>query len=221
MIPWTDLSRNIPWMNRIKKEFERGGSDKVQHEYHKIYQAFFDPHDEPTALLEIGLANYAPPVSNSNSLFIWPRLFPECRVYGADLQDDRLFNSTRSDHPGPAVPDDLDKSKLKAFQVDQASVESLANFDKQLGDVKFDIIIDDASHSFADSKRTFEVLLPRLAGFYFIEDVARVVRGQQQNIGDWHQYLKMFSLTLGYQIVDARPDDPNDQDSVIVVVWKI
>jgi hypothetical protein len=206
-------------MEKLKREFTKGGSDKVNHSYERVYQHFLDVSDEPDALLEIGLANYAPPASNS--LFIWPRLFPNCLVYGADLQDDRLFNSQRADHPGPPVPNDIDKNKLKAFQVDQASVESLANFDKALEDAKFDIIIDDASHSFADSKRTFEVLLPRLTGFYFIEDIARVVRPPQQNIGDWHDYLKMFSLTLGYQIVDARPEDPTDQDSVIVVIWKL
>jgi hypothetical protein len=225
MINWKDLGPvNEELMARIKTEFEKAGSDKVNHGYEHAYQYFFSKI-APKSLLEIGLANYAPLLGThgANSMFIWPRLFPGCLVYGADLQEDRLFDSPRTDHPGPTVPEDLDKSKLKTFVVDQASPESLAKFYKDLGSTTFDVIIDDASHNFAYCKQTFEVLFPKLKrpGFYFIEDVARTVREPQQNVGDWNEYLRGKIGFLYSAIIDAKPNVPEDQDSVIVAIWKI
>ncbi len=221
MINWTELSLNPELMEKIRFEFSKGGSDKINHKYEGIYQYFFSKIT-PKTLLEIGLANYAPLLGThgANSLFIWPRLFPGCNVYGADLQDDRLFNSTRSDHPGPTVPSDLDQTKLQAFQMDQSSLASLIEFSNKLGDIKLDIIIDDASHRFAHSRQTFEVLLPKLSehGFYLIEDNCPVPIGTQQTVADWEAYLRN-SPSLGSQIINAWPG--SNTDSIIVAIWKI
>jgi hypothetical protein len=221
MINWTDLSVNPELMEKIRLEFAKGGSDKINHYYERIYQYFFS-RVTPSSLLEIGLANYAPLLGThgANSLFIWPRLFPNCTVYGGDLQDDRLFNSTRADHPGPTVPSDLDQSKLNAFQVDQSSEASLIEFSKKLGDVKFDMIIDDASHRFEHSRRTFEILLPKLSdtGFYLIEDNCPVPIGTQQTVADWESYLK-DKPTLKSKVINAWPG--SNTDSIIVAIWKI
>lgn len=221
MINWTELSLNPELMAKIKAEFERGGSDKVNHGYEKIYQHFFSKII-PKTLLEIGLANYAPVLgtNGANSLFIWPRLFPDCFVYGGDLQDDRLFNSTRPDHPGPTIPPDLDPTKLKAFQVDQSSEASLIEFSKKLGDIKFDIIIDDASHLYANSRRTFEILLSKLSdtGFYFIEDNCPFPIGTQQIVANWETYLQ-YAPNLGWKIINALPG--SNTDSIIVAIWKL
>jgi hypothetical protein len=59
--------------------------------------------------------------------------------------------------------------------VDQADREQLtAIVDREFGDEPLDLVIDDASHLYAPTKASFEVLFPRLrpGGLYIIEDWA-------------------------------------------------
>ncbi len=201
MKPWTDFNVDYKKMWLIQTAFHGVGSDKGCHNYERVYQNFlpdflanYVPH-----ILELGLANYS---NGSNSIRAWAKIYPTCLAYGADWKEDRMVQE-----PG-----------IQTFVVDQNSTDSLDAFVKTLGDVTFDVIVDDASHSFLSSCRTFVRLLPKLKspGVYFIEDVARKENGWQQTVADWENIRPPFCSA----VIDARPEIAGDLDSVMVVIWK-
>jgi len=65
-----------------------------------------------------------------------------------------------------------DKVKLHfgVSQDDRAAVTAI--MDKEFGDEPLDVVIDDASHQYGFSRKSFEIVFPRLreGGFYIIED---------------------------------------------------
>jgi cephalosporin hydroxylase len=65
-----------------------------------------------------------------------------------------------------------DKVKLNfgVSQDDRAKVTEI--MDREFGDEKIDLVIDDASHQYGFSRSTFEIVFPRLreGGFYIVED---------------------------------------------------
>ncbi len=197
MKKWTDFSIDPYKMLKIQTVFHSVGSDKTCHNYERVYQHFLP--DFAGHVLELGLANYS---NGSNSIRAWPKLFPGCLTYGADWNTDRM----------------VIEENIKTFLVDQGSPASLDDFITILGDTLFDVIVDDASHNFLNSCRTFVRLLPKLKspGVYFVEDVARKENGWQQTVADWDNILPPFCSA----IVDARPEIAGDVDSVMVCIWK-
>jgi GT2 family glycosyltransferase/SAM-dependent methyltransferase len=106
--------------------------------------------DRPLRLLEIG-------VQNGGSLQIWSKYLPiGSSIVGIDI-DEKCGALKFSDSTEILIGDATDKSFL----------------DTALGDVSFDIVIDDGSHKSADIIASFNALLPRLnsGGKYFIEDL--------------------------------------------------
>jgi hypothetical protein len=82
-------------------------------------------------------------------------------------------------NPGPPALDEIirrhdiaDKVKLHfgTSQEDTAAVTAI--IDKEFGDAPIDLVIDDASHQYGFTRRSFEIVFPRLrpGGFYIIED---------------------------------------------------
>jgi len=144
------------------------------HNYTDVYEAYLcKKRNQPIKLLEIGLgvkgeAWQANIVHGRNtvggaSLKMWYDYFPRARIYGVDIN--------------PASH--IDNDRITTYIVDQGDVDALNGFLESIGNVKFDVIVDDGSHRPDHQQVSLGVLFPRLApgGFYFIEDLLRNGKG--------------------------------------------
>jgi hypothetical protein len=140
----------VGWFSR------RFPTDKgAYHDYLPKYDALFAPYRELDAprLLEVG-------VKKGGSLVLWRELFPPgAFIYGIDIN--------------PDVPTFRRDAHMKVMVLDstQASLVQAA-----LGDLSFDIIIDDGLHTPDGQLRTFRNLQTFLkpTGVYVIEDVYEI-----------------------------------------------
>jgi hypothetical protein len=135
--------------NRFKEIGLKYECDKVsRHKYHELYPNIFDKFkNEDINLFEIG-------VCEGKSLKVWKEFYPNCNVFGLDIQRE-IFN------------DDV-----KIFKGDQSNINDLINVVNQIP--KCDIIIDDGSHVPEHQLKTFYYLFENLlkdGGTYVIEDV--------------------------------------------------
>ena len=142
--------------------------------YVDVYEAMFRPiRLEPLRLLEIGIgvrgAGWdAKIVHGANSeggasLKMWAEYFPNAQIYGLDIND--------ASH--------LDSDRIRTFHVDQSERSELRKILAELGDIRFDIVIDDGSHRADHQQVSLETIWPRLKGgrHYFIEDLNDPVMG--------------------------------------------
>ena len=136
----------------LQKLFKKYSSDKYTHEYHFIYNEFFDKiKNKKLRILEIGVAD-------GSSLKAWSKYFKNSTIIGIDikkinLQRKKLNKKNIIFHRGSQN----DKFFLKTI------IERYKNFD---------IIIDDGSHYPKDVIFSFRMLFKSLKinGLYFIED---------------------------------------------------
>lgn len=103
----------------------------------------------PKTLLEIG-------VKHGGSLAYWRKLLPDCFVVGVDIN--------------PQVPQKTVNHFDHVGGVDFHTMNGTSNDMLSLG--KFDVIIDDGEHSFADITASYALLWPMVnpGGHYIIED---------------------------------------------------
>lgn len=114
-------------------------------------------------LLELGLYD-------GGSVPFWNEILnPEHHV-GIDIQD-------KNDNP--YLKDYISRkaeSSIKTFwNTPQQDAEKLTLIlDQEFGNLALDLVIDDASHFYEESKRSFEIIFPKLSdgGMYIIEDWA-------------------------------------------------
>lgn len=138
------------------------------HNYVDIYEAYLrDFVDDPFRLLEIGIGvsgeNWdAKIVHGGNSeggasLKMWQDYFPKAEIYALDINPASKFENVR----------------VKTFVVDQGSRSELEDFKRQIGNIQFDLIIDDGSHRGDHQQISLELLWPILksGGLYVIEDL--------------------------------------------------
>lgn len=135
--------------NRFKEIGLKYECDKVlRHKYHELYPNIFDKFkNEDINLFEIG-------VCEGKSLKVWKEFYPNCNVFGLDIQRE-IFNED-----------------VKIFKGDQSNINDLINVVNQIP--KCDIIIDDGSHVPEHQLKTFYYLFENLlkdGGTYVIEDV--------------------------------------------------
>ncbi|MEQ8268840.1 MAG: hypothetical protein RH982_16720 [Parvibaculum sp.] len=143
---------------------DKGTQTKEAHGYSLVYDLLFSGFRlGEFNLLEIGLAIGGPElggdpgreVVRSPSVEMWIEHFPHARIYGADISD---FSK-------------LDYDRFTFTQVDCSKPEDVRRI-LGLG-VKFDIIIDDASHASYHQQVTLANLFPALkpGGLFIIEDL--------------------------------------------------
>jgi hypothetical protein len=91
------------------------------------------------------------------SLRMWRDFFPNARIHGADIDARCMFSE---DH-------------ISTYLCDQSTGEGVGQLVRQLGDTRFDLIIDDGSHQTPHQIITLFELFPLLkpGGLYIIEDV--------------------------------------------------
>lgn len=165
------------YLSRLSEEY---GSDKGwknlklkrpftwhSHKYVHVYESMFSiiRHHE-LSIFECGIGSNNPSVPSNMtingipgaSLRMWAKYFPNSNIYGADIDSDILFAEDR----------------IKTFHMDQCSIDSINSVWSMLGNVSFDIFIDDGLHKFDAGIILFENSIFKLKpnGCYIIEDVS-------------------------------------------------
>jgi hypothetical protein len=138
------------------------------HNYTDVYGAYLSPMRwDEINLLEIGLGvpgdswdariAHGRNEGGGGSLRTWYGYFPKARIYGADIN---------------AAPH-LDNDRISTHLMDQGDPEAIAAFLESIGDVEFDVIVDDGSHMPDHQQVSLGCLFPRLksGGLYIIEDL--------------------------------------------------
>ena len=191
--------------NKIAKCMNEAGSDKhSDHNYSHAYSHFISmlPSTDNINFLEIGIANVEP---DKSSLHGWSNIFETGNIYGVDINPEKMINTDR----------------IKTFVIDQGSLIDLSRFRESTNYVKFDIILDDGSHSFSDALTSFQYLINSLkdTGIYMIEDIGKNDGVYGQSVVQWVNYLQTVP-NIDWDVINCKPDKSND-DSVIIGVWKI
>lgn len=131
---------------------DKHGTDKGNafHLYTDRYAEILEPmRDRVRAVLELG-------VLEGGSLRTWAEYFPNATVYGLDHQPQWLIIEPRIT---TAWADCGDPSSIQAAL-------------RTLDVARFDLVIDDASHKFADQTAALRTLAPHVmpGGVYIVED---------------------------------------------------
>lgn len=152
--------------------FRYYGTDKdFLHGYTTVYHTLFDHlRTQPITFLEIGIGTMIPGAHSSmvgyaaenyqpgGSLRAWRDYFVNGIIYGLDIQPDTQFN---------------DEPRIFTYLCNSTVSHSVEEFMKKIGNIKFDVIIDDGSHLADDQLRTLSNFYPHLKndGIYIIEDL--------------------------------------------------
>jgi trans-aconitate methyltransferase len=127
------------------------GSDKAdRHDYTRYYAAIFRPiRERVTRVFELG-------IFGGSSLRLWREYFPNATIVGADI-DPGMVSAARGERIVTIQCDETDKASVR-----------------ELWDVeRYDIMIDDALHTYEDNVRFFgwsrHMLRP--GGIYIMEDL--------------------------------------------------
>lgn len=138
---------------------------KVKQLYDQYEKLFAErPHFQAKSILEIG-------IWDGGSLVICNEVFAPSKLVGIDIRHDRgdskYFESYLERHDY--------RSRIKTYWgVNQADSKSVLEICRKEFDTQLDLIIDDASHFYEETKASFEILFPKLrkGGLYIIEDWA-------------------------------------------------
>ena len=151
-------------MGRLTKLYDKYKTDKGTvffhaHNYGEFYEEYFKHIREKMGghagdkikILEIG-------VLNGSSIKAHEEYFGNCEIYGIDI--DVKCKQYESDN-------------VKIFICDSSNDDSLIDFKRNIGDTKFDIILDDGSHRSKDQWRALINLFDLVndGGIYIIEDL--------------------------------------------------
>lgn len=178
---------------------ENGISDKgTTHSYIEEYERLFAPfrQRQPITMLEIGLCR-------GGSLRMWHEYFDRSAVHGIDISDapDGLPDLRR------LIGEDLPRMTVSIFDACEP-IQVL----KHIGNAKFDIIIEDASHDIDDSMAIYANFVHRLNpnGLYVIEDVV-TIESTRGIVSDVVRPPRQF------QVLDLR-HKKNRWDDVLITI---
>jgi hypothetical protein len=139
------------YQTSIKDGNEIHHSDKgTNHSYIDIYEKILSPYrHKKINFLEIG-------VNKGYSMMTWQKYFTNAEFYGIDIQN---------------IAHHKDGYKY--------IIEDINNTDnilKIIGDIKFDVIIDDGSHKLNDQIHALNTLYPLLndGGLFVVEDIENI-----------------------------------------------
>lgn len=146
------------------------GSDKgTVHSYIPTYERLLAPYRFPgVRVLEIGLMT-------GHSLLAWEEFFDHgnnCSV---------VWGIDSSDQPLNGMADLRPLIAQKGHKILICDATDPVVVQQHLGDIKFDVIIEDASHGLEQQRAIHSVFWPRLAvgGTYIIEDIEDIDRSRQ------------------------------------------
>jgi hypothetical protein len=175
------------------------------HTYTDFYSRLFSHcRNDIKHVFECGLGTNNPALVSSMglegkpgaSLRVWRDYFPNAIIYGADIDQDILFEEER----------------IKTFYIDQLDPEVIAKFWKNVGVSDLDFMLDDGLHTFEAGACLFEHSIQHLSrdGIYIIEDV---------QILDLMRYNDFFSRTdyvVDY-VTMFRPNVALNNNSLVVI----
>jgi predicted O-methyltransferase YrrM len=185
----------ISLLNKYKGEFIEIGTDKnKEHCYGMLYEIILQKYKKTAKnILEIGIASGA-------SLCVWEEYFINAKIYGIDINESNIKYG-------------LDKKRIFMYKFDG----TLPDTPIKLGAIKYDIIIDDASHNPIDQIKSLDIFAPFINdnGMYIIEDIseryADNLKIKLQEIAD--KYL------LRMEWYDLRHIN-NQYDDIVAVFYK-
>lgn len=172
-----------------------GTGDKgTVHSYIEVYEELFAPYRATTGnFLEIG-------VLAGSSIRMWTDYFNAAKVFGVDI-DERPLGGLFDLRP-------MIKEGFNLLFFDATLPEEV---ERHFQDMRFDVIIDDASHQFSHQMDNYRNLKSHLSkgGLYVIEDVADI---------DTHRAaFENIDPEKHVQILDRRKIK-NRFDDVLVVI---
>ena len=184
---------------------DKGGKND-HHNFAQYYsEIFYNKKNKIENFLEIGLGTNDTLVPSNMgkdgkplaSLRAWQDYFSNANIYGADIDKNILKNENR----------------IKTFYVDQTNPDSIKNLFSQIGDKKFDVILEDGLHEYNANICFFENSINFLKddGIYIIEDVY---------YKDQIKFIKYFEKTsYNFSIVDIY-HKYNIANNCLVVIKK-
>ncbi len=198
-----------------RNKSDKGNKNLVEswHNYTTFYYSIFkNLQNEKLRIFELGLGTNninIPSNMGTNgrpgaSLYGWKEFFPNSLIYGADIDNNILFNT----------------DKIKTFYCDQTNQyiikDMWSNFDLI---ENFDIIIEDGLHTFDANVCFFENSIHKLnsGGYYIIEDILNTEIDLFKNkIKDWE--IKYTELLFKLLII---PSKINNNDNNLLVIYKL
>ena len=184
---------------------DKGGKNN-EHNFAQYYsEIFHNQKDKIENFLEIGLgtndinmpSNMGKDGKPLASLRAWRDYFKNATIYGADI-DKNILN---------------DENRIRTFYVDQTNPETIKDLFNQIGNKKFDIILEDGLHEFNANICFFENAISFLKndGVYIIEDVY---------YKDQEKFIRYFEKTsYNFSIVDIF-HQKNISNNCLVVIKK-
>lgn len=167
---------------KLSELFDKYGSDKNNvHSYGEIYDYLLNDASYTSGnILEIG-------VQNGGSIRALSEYFPHATIYGVDIDKNVLCIEN--------LP-----LNSKIINIDATIKNDIFN---NFSGIKFNLIIDDGSHSLNDQIDSFNILREYLCdgGYYIIEDITQY---------DMIKRIKSFSenfVILDMRIKKGRFDD--------------
>ncbi len=137
---------------KVSELLDKYGSDKTERNgYGPAYDALLTPVKESVrAVLEVGVFHGA-------SLRAWRDFFPNAMVYGFDV------------HPSFMLVED----RIQTCLVDSTMADEVDLRVSRIGDIQFDLIVDDGSHILRHQLLTLANLwrYVKPGGLYVIEDI--------------------------------------------------
>jgi hypothetical protein len=192
---------------------QRYGSDKGLgwHNYTSLYQQLFEPliGAEKSTIFELGIGTNKPDAPSSMglggspgaSLRSWAEWLPLTDVYGADIDQEILF----------------EEGRIRTFYVDQRSADAISDMWKAAGDgIVFDAIIDDGLHE-AQANDTFLCASHhklKKGGIYVIEDIL------PQEVGKLGEFIKKYVQWFRVVLLIDIPSEKNCLDNRLMVMQK-
>jgi len=182
------------------------------HNYTTFYYSIFkDLSQKQFRIFELGLGtNNVKIPSNMGaggrpgaSHYGWSEFFPNSYIFGADIDNDILFNT----------------DKIKTFYCDQTKTDIINEmWNKPDLQENFDIIIEDGLHKFHANVCFFENSIHKLKpnGYFIIEDICNHDEHLFKNkIKEWESQYKDCIFTLL-----KIPSSSNNLDNNLLVVVK-
>jgi cephalosporin hydroxylase len=188
------------------------GSDKGKtngrgHSYLDFYESLFNNYrNQPINLLEIG-------VLFGNSLKLWSDFFTNGSIYG--VEDFSQKDGQQFYYSKPVIYEEIvrDLSKFNRVKLFVFDCENVNEIQKNLSNMEFDIIIDDASHALNQQLNNYTNYhkFLKVGGIYVCEDV--------QNREEANQLGKhMVTTTPNREVSMVEFDVKNREDDRIIFI---
>ena len=206
----------------INHLFDTYGSDKgtlsdeikkpypwFAHTYGAYYSKLFDHCRESIKLVfECGIGTNNPNLTSSMhingkpgaSLRAWRDYFENAYIYGADIDENILFQENRID----------------TFFVDQVNKDSIKSMWSNIKKTNFDLIIDDGLHTFNAAITLFENSIEYLkdVGIYIVEDA------QDKDLIKFKNYFDDNLSIYNYSIINLKKATNSKSNNNLIEIRK-